>query len=211
MSLLGKLFNFVLSTSKKYSIDESHGVKHSMDILHYASNIYLDQVYKQPLLEKHERIIYISAILHDMCDNKYLDENEGITNIENFLQEKIPKEEIDITKKIISTMSYSKVKKYGFPILHEYQMAYHIVREADLLCAYDFDRCIIYNLYKKNINKTDDINNIFIEAETLFNNRVFKHFDDNLFVTDYSKNQALQLQSQTLIQIDNLYNKNNKN
>jgi hypothetical protein len=203
MNLLSKLFNFVVLTTSKYSIDESHGIKHSMDILHFASDIYQDEIYKQPLLEKHERIIYVSAILHDMCDKKYVNENEGIANIEEFLQEKISEEEIDVTKEIISTMSYSTVKKYGFPNLHEYQMAYHIVREADLLCAYDFDRCMIYNINQKyDINKPVDINTIFTEAEILFDNRMFKHLDDKLFVTDYSKNQALYLQSQALIRID---------
>ena len=198
MSLLGKLFNFVVLTTKKYSIDESHGIKHSMDVLHYASDIFLNQIKKEPLLKKHERIIYISAILHDMCDKKYMDEIEGIELIEHFLKEKIPKEEIHITKKIISTMSYSKVKKNGFPILHEHQMAYHIVREADLLSAYDFDRCIIYNLH----HASGDINTAFTVAENLFDNRVFQHFNDELFVTDYSKNKALDLESNALLRIN---------
>jgi hypothetical protein len=203
MSLLNKLFNFVISTTSKYSIDESHGIKHSMDILHFTSAIYQDEVQKQPLLKKHERLIYISAILHDMCDKKYVNENEGIANIENFLQEKISDEEISITKKIISTMSYSTVKKYGFPNLHEYQMAYHIVREADLLCAYDFDRCMIYSINQKyDKNKPVDMNDVFTDAELLFDNRMFKHMDDKLFVTDYSKSQALYLQSQALIRIN---------
>ena len=39
--------------------------------------------------------------------------------------------------------------KNGFPDMGEYQTAYNIVREADLLCAYDFDRCMIYQMYNK--------------------------------------------------------------
>ena len=115
MSLLNKLFNFVILTTKRYNIDESHGISHSMEALHYAHSIYQNEKYNNPSLEKYERIIYVSSILHDMCDKKYMNEEYGIKNIEEFLQEKIPREEIDITNKIVSTMSYSKVKKYGFP------------------------------------------------------------------------------------------------
>ena len=35
----------------------------------------------------------------------------------------------------------------------EYQTAYNVVREAALLCAYDFDRCMIYQMYIKNTNE----------------------------------------------------------
>ena len=52
------------------------------------------------------------------------------------------------------------------------KIGYHIVREADLLSAYDFDRCMIYQINKNNGN----IETSFNDAEMLFNNRVFKHF-----------------------------------
>lgn len=206
MSLLNKLFNFVILTTKRYNIDDSHGVSHSMKVLHFASGIYQDERYKNSSLEKYERVIYISSILHDMCDKKYMNEKEGIDKIEEFLQENISKEEIDITNKIVSTMSYSKVKINGFPDLQEYQLAYHIVREADLLCGFDFDRAMIYNMYKMDGN----IDTAFTDAENLFNNRVFKHNDDGLFITDYSKKQSLILQTQALNQI-NIWKKLLKN
>ena len=38
---------------------------------------------------------------------------------------------------IVDTMSYNKVITSGFPYHGEYQRAYHIVREADLLAGYD--------------------------------------------------------------------------
>ena len=44
MSLLTKLFNFVLLTSAKYNIDESHGLSHSMDVLYNAHKIYESEV-----------------------------------------------------------------------------------------------------------------------------------------------------------------------
>jgi hypothetical protein len=198
MKLINKLFKYVALTTAKYNIDESHGMFHAMEILHFASGIYKSERINNPLLEKHERIIYVSSILHDMCDKKYMDEKEGIESIEEFLKEKIPRNEIEVTKQIISKMSYSTVKKYGFPDLQEYQSAYHIVREADLLCAYDFDRAIIYNMQRTN----GDLILAFDDAEKIFNSRILKHFDDNLLMTDFSKETAVVLQTQSLIRIN---------
>jgi HD superfamily phosphodiesterase len=202
MSLITKLFQFVLLTSKKYNIDESHGLSHSMNALHFAHNIYEAEKINYPILESQSKIIYVSSIIHDMCDKKYLDECEGLKEINHFLEDKLTPGELDITKRIINTMSYSKVKKQGFPELHEYQMAYHVVREADLLAAYDFDRCMLYNIHmqtKSTINNPTPINNdikildAFNNASELFQNRVLKHNHDNLFITNYSKHNYLPL------------------
>jgi len=190
MSLLTKLFNYILLTTKKYGIDESHGMSHSMNVLHFANNIYEAEIQNYPILETHERIIYVSAIIHDMCDKKYMDEDEGLYNIGCFLNDKIEPSEIDAVKRIVRTMSYSKVKKNGFPDLQEYQMAYHVVREADLLSAYDFDRCMLYNIHHNKHNKNSEnieMINAFSDAHELFHKRVFKHEDDSLLITDYSK------------------------
>ena len=198
MSLFTKLFKFVLLTASKYNIDESHGLSHSMDVLYNAHKIYQSEIDTNPYLKEQENIILISAALHDMCDKKYMDEYEGIKLIEEFLQDKLEDEEIDITKKIITTMSYSTVKKNGFPTLGNYQHAYHIVREADLLSAYDFDRCMIYNLNKKQT----DIEDAFMDAYNLFQNRVLKHNKDELLLTDYSIRESQMLEYKALSRMD---------
>lgn len=191
MSLLSKLLHFVLLTTKKYQIDESHGLSHSMNVLHYANKIYESEIENYPILKNQEKLIYVSAILHDMCDKKYLDEAAGLREIESFLQQEdaLTPTEINMSKQIMSTMSYSKVKQLGFPIMGGYQKAYHIVREADLLTAYDFDRCIIYKINKNG----GDLEDAFKNANELFENRVLKHNDDELFLFDYSKRESLVL------------------
>jgi HD superfamily phosphodiesterase len=191
MSLLSKLVHFVLLTTKKYNIDESHGLSHSMNVLHYANKIYESEIENYPILKNQEKLIYVSAILHDMCDKKYLDEAAGLREIESFLQEEdaLTPTEINMSKQIMSTMSYSKVKQLGFPIMGGYQKAYHIVREADLLTAYDFDRCIIYKINKNG----GDLEDAFKNANELFENRVLKHNEDNLFLFDYSKRESVLL------------------
>ena len=97
--------------------------------------------------------------------------------------------DLEVVGNIISTMSYSKVKQNGFPDLGKYQLAYHIVREADLLAAYDIDRCIIYSMYR------DDIDYFAARAIAveLFNNRVFRMRQDRLFKTKYSQKESLKL------------------
>jgi len=189
-TLLTKLFYFVIATSSKYAIDETHGLRHSMDILRFTHEIFQSELSMNSWLAEQERLIYVSAIIHDMCDKKYMDENEGIAQIEEFLKDKLYKDEIKATKQIISTMSYSKVKKVGFPDLGRYQNAYHIVREADLLTAYDFERCMMYNIRQQHGNILD----AFDSANTLFENRVLKHTDDGLLLTDYARMKAPGLQ-----------------
>ena len=191
MSLLSKLVHFVLLTTKKHGIDESHGLSHSMNVLHYANKIYEFELENYPILRNQEKLIYVSALLHDMCDKKYVNENSAIKDIEDFLKEEdaLTPTEINMSKQIMSTMSYSKVKKFGFPIMGGYQKAYHIVREADLLTAYDFDRCMIYQLNKNG----GDLEDAFKNANELFENRVLRHNDHELFLFDYSKQESLVL------------------
>lgn len=189
MELYSYLFKFVVLTCKLFDIDESHGLKHSMDVFYFSNKIYESELLKNPNLIKYKNIIDTSAILHDMCDKKYLDEDKGIKRINDYMSDKISDEELNVSIKIMKTMSYSKVKRDGFPNLNEYQFAYNIVREADLLSSYDFDRCMIYQMLK---NK-DDYEKSFKDATILFDKRVFRYIDDKLFTFDYSKNLALRL------------------
>lgn len=197
MKLFENLVRFVMLTTKANNMDESHGIMHSFNTLHNAYNIYRAENIKNPEIIPHERIIYISSAIHDMCDKKYMNEQESIERIDNFLYPAITNTEIDAVHNIIDTMSYSKVKKNGFPELGKYQKAYHVVREADLLAAYDFDRAIIYHLY----NKNDNIFEAYDESVELFNNRMLKHEKDNLFTFDYTKQQASILKQQSLSRI----------
>ena len=72
-NLIAKGFKYVVETSKKFNIDESHALKHSMEVYGFANRIYENEVKKFPDLEKQREIIYMAAIGHDMCDKKYMD------------------------------------------------------------------------------------------------------------------------------------------
>ena len=179
-------FRCVVDLTKKYNIDESHSLKHSMEVKQFANDIYESELASNPHLADQKMIIVLSAILHDMCDKKYVDEIEGLAEIERYMRD-FP--DFPVIAKIITTMSYSKVKKNGYPDLGIYQLAYHIVREADLLAAYDIDRCIIFAMAVHKMNYTDAVDH----AYELFKGRVMKYIDDGLFVTEYSKRKAGKL------------------
>ena len=197
MKLLSNLFDYVLLTISKYNIDESHGLSHAMNILTYANSIFETEVIEKPHIRLHEKIIYVSAILHDMCDKKYMNQQDGIKDISKFIsslevENSLTPDEIKVVENSISTMSYSYVKQNGIPTHGIYQTAYNIVREADLLCAYDFDRCMMYHLFT---SKNSNIDKAFCEASNLFQKRMFKHYDDGLFTTKYALDhyQSLEL------------------
>lgn len=201
-SLLNRSFKYVGEITKFNKIDESHGLKHSMEVFGYAKRIYESEIKANPFLKEQQEIIFAAAIGHDMCDKKYMDEKEGIIKYKHYLSDIMRPEDLEIMGKIISTMSYSKVKAHGFPELGEYQLAYHIVREADLLAAYDIDRCIMYTIHR---DKCDYVAGLK-EAFDLFDYRVFKMRSDKLFKTSYSRKESLKLHRKAQKDVEALKN-----
>jgi len=120
----------------------------------------------------------------DFSQNRWIE----IKNIELFLKNKLKPEEIYYSKKIMETMSYSTVKKNGYPDLGKYQIAYHVVREADLLSSYDFDRSMIYHM-----NKGNSLTSSYRDALELFEDRVFNYNSDKLLLSDYAQKTSLPL------------------
>lgn len=188
-SLINRGFRYVMNASVIYKIDESHALKHSMEVFRYAKNIYESEVVKHPYLKLQEPIIYAAAIGHDMCDRKYIDVNKGVEKYTRYMSSVLKPIELNMVEKIMTTMSYSKVKLCGYPNLGEYQLAYNIVREADLLAAYDIDRSIIYSMYIDGYNYTRSLE----EALKLFDSRILKMRNDKLFITNYSNKESAKL------------------
>ena len=191
-TLVNRAFQFVIINSEKYHIDESHALRHSMDVYHFASQIYNSEVDKHPYLINQQPVIYGSAILHDMCDKKYMDEKYGLHDIREYMKDYMANDDLHTMSNIISTMSYSKVKKVGFSDMGEHQLAYHIVREADLLAGYDVSRSIIYQMMHEKYKFVDSVG----VAHALFDKRIFNYIPDKLFVTDFSKQLSAKLHEQ---------------
>jgi len=200
VNLINEAFRFVIQTSNEFNIDESHALKHSLEVFNFANAIYESEVIKFPQLEKQREIISLASIVHDMCDKKYMNEDYGVANMNKYMKNFISHEDLEIVSNIIKTMSYSKVKKNGYPDFGEYQLAYNIVREADLLAGYDLDRCIIYRMMCHSTNYTDAL----VESKNLFETRVLNYRKDKLFVTSYSKNKSLLLHRKALKDVEKL-------
>lgn len=198
--LINQCFQYVIKTSKTFNIDESHALKHSMEVFHHANKIYQHEIVKHPYLESQKDIIFASSITHDMCDKKYMSESVGVELLKNHMKDYLKENELSVMCDIVSTMSYSKVKKDGFPDLGIHQMAYHIVREADLLSAYDIDRCIIYSMMCENLPYKGALERTI----KLFDSRVFQYRKDKLFVTNYSKNASLLLHRKATNDIEHI-------
>ena len=196
--MIQKALQYVISTSHQHKIDESHALKHSLEVLHLSNTIYRKEVVKHPFLAEHQNLIYMSAILHDMCDKKYMSEKEGVAAIQNYLAPMMGGTDVKMVGNIITTMSYSTVKKYGYPDLGQHQLAYHIVREADLLTAYDIDRCIIYSMFQEKL----DYKGAVERTMGLFDDRVLKYRSDGLFETAYSRNLSLLLHDRAVRELD---------
>jgi hypothetical protein len=173
-----------------------------MDVLLHANQNYELLLHDFPDLKNQKNVIITSSILHDMCDKKYLNEKDGLSEIEIFLKNKLNDEELYFTKEIISTMSYSTIKKNGFPNLGHYQLAYHIVREADLLSSYNFDRALIYNLHKSKEGKHSNLKKAYDNALNVFHNRVFNYNKDNLLLTKYAQQCSIELTQNALKRIN---------
>jgi hypothetical protein len=193
ITLVNRAFQFAIIGSEKYHIDESHAVRHSLDVYHYALQIYNSELPKQPYLVEQQPVIYASAILHDMCDKKYMDESYGLNEIREHMKDYMTTEDLHAMSSIISTMSYSKVKRVGYPDLGDYQMAYHIVREADLLSAYDVTRSFIYQMMHERYQYTQSLEVV----NELFDKRIFNYIPDDLFITEFSKQKARELHLQS--------------
>ena len=171
---MDKIVEFIKATCIRYDIDDSHGLEHSITTLDWSMKISKDIKYSK----RESYIIKLSCLLHDMCDKKYMDENEGIQNIINFLKYELDAQEdiIDAVVFIITTMSYSKVIKYGYPDFKadkSLEICYHIVRNSDLLASYDPERCIGYQI-RCGGSRRDGI----VKMLELFDNRILKLITD---------------------------------
>lgn len=194
--------SIVINNCKMYNIDESHALRHSLDVFHNAVKIYETELFANPFLRQQQNEIFCAAILHDTCDKKYVDSQSVLLDINSGMSNYLSGNEIKNMNQIINTISYSYVKKNGFPNLQNYNLAYHIVREADLLAAYDVERCIVYQMMHDKFNYSDSLKKTF----ELFDTRMFNYISDGLFITNYSKERAQVLHKEAEKRISILKN-----
>jgi len=187
---INNIIKFVLAQSMKYNIDESHSLNHALTVLSNSKKIYDKEVQHYEYLKEQTCVIFTSALVHDICDTKYAPGKESLQEIESFLYENAyNKPDTDTILNIIDNMSYGKIKKNGFPNMGTNQKAFNIVREADLISAYDINRTVLYGIHKLDLDYTDSVQ----KSSELYFNRMDKHNSDNLFTTVYCKEFSEQL------------------
>jgi len=201
--LFSRLVSFISLQSKKYNIDSTHGLPHSLQIYGFARKIYESEVVRFPELQQAEPVITCAALLHDMCDGKYMDKAAGLAEIQQFLCSDTPLQpaEIQAVSDIVSTMSYSWVQKHGYPELAEpYMRAYHVVREADLLCSYDVDRCILFKLDQVERQGATQLNfqEALVNATELFESRMLPLRGRGYYTTEEGNREACRLEIEAL-------------
>lgn len=164
---------------KRYSIDESHGVKHAKGTIRKAYDI-LETL--PDVKENERRVCLYSAALHDTCDSKYTDVEKASAEISAWLSgEGWIQEEIKAVIAIITSMSYSKLKltSNGGPPMYpdhgRWQRAYHVARHADLLEGYVVARCFLYN---QQIHPGISDEDHWAAVRSLFHLRVFRYIAD---------------------------------
>jgi hypothetical protein len=193
-NLLNRAFECVRQLCVKYNIDESHAMKHSMEVFDYTKQFYHRYLPLQPQLAKQQHVLYAASILHDMCDHKYMVEADGLRAIHSYMEAFFSPEDFNILSMIITSISYSKVRQHGFPILGEWQFAYHIVRESDLLASYDFDRCVMYGMYRESLPYMEAVT----RARTLYHNRVLQYLREGVFLTEFGLSKAYELHGKAI-------------
>ena len=145
--LYQEAYKFCESTCKNLGIDSSHDASHMARVADLTAE--LNHRCGRTVTDSEKRVMMLSAFTHDLCDRKYIDVDTGLQTISSWLSTLgLRQEEKEAVVKIITTMSYSKVTKFGYPTdLGEFLLAYHHTRVADLIDAYDIDRCYAYQTH----------------------------------------------------------------
>lgn len=177
---MDELWRFIEERCQTLGIDESHGLKHSKAVVQWAIQLIESE---ESLSEEERKMIIYAAALHDMCDSKYTDVEKSSQVIKSWLLEQDWSEDTaSALVRIVTTMSYSKLKKAAETVGHRvwpdhgrWQLAYHITRHADLLDSYKVERCYQFQKHKFPEMGEEETWKI---AQTLFENRVFRYMTD---------------------------------
>lgn len=181
-------YRLMKEISRVGRIDDSHNEKHSKEVLFWTIDILRHpKTTKDPLKIK---MAAQCALLHDALDRKYA--TDFSSTVSDHLQLFHTEDEVEVMMKIMRTMSYSEIRKNGFPTWIQespYQQLFHIVREADLLSSYNLARMVEYRRHLGGF--TDQ--KIKDEIVELYDRRMGRLVEHGLFVLPGSAERAAQL------------------
>lgn len=187
---------FITDTSDRYRIDLSHNLHHSLRVKEVG---FLIAKNDYSLSKRQQQVLYLSCMLHDMCDPKYMPVPQSILDVSRFIKEKclVPMMVHDGVMNIITSMSYSKVVqadgRVEYPVWlwkeKNFKDVYHITREADLLTSYDVKRMVHYKHEKLGMVYSSDMYKDILDT---VDQRMSRLLEKNLFHSPTAKKMAKQ-------------------
>lgn len=201
------LFEFGVETIRQFNIDWSHGMDHALQVLKYARQIVA--LYQQDFPDRElipgwpnveaQRLIDVAALVHDWIDKKYMVESVGADR----LRDRFDRENFPYTREIlmiITSISFSKRvarKKQDLPMidLGPLQLAAEIVADADMLDAYDPERCLTF---QRRFNYPEERQRQIVKEVLV--DRVLQYLDHYMH-TPYGQELAKPLHDQLLVYV----------
>jgi len=203
---LMRSYHLVEEMQLRANIDPSHNHIHSKEVIFWAKEIMHNLSEPIPLTTRIRA--GHCAILHDLLDRKY--SMDLSVPVRHHLVGMFGETETQNLMMVMEDMSYSKtVMPNGtvtFPSWldqdQELKMTFHIVREADLLSAYNLARMVYYR--KSNFPEmTDD--EIRQDIRALFEKRMDMMITNKLFYFPTTYPLADSLQDMTRIRMRSLH------
>jgi HD superfamily phosphodiesterase len=175
------LVSYVDERCKTYGIDSSHDTSHALRVKDLAVQF----AQNDGSSDEETYVCILAAMLHDTIDKKYMREDEAANDVEQWLRGNgLRSELVSATMKIITNMSYSTCLKKKLKGMNPYPEdlgkftnAYHIVRHADLIDAYDPQRCYDYVLSKLTDQYSTDQEQKD-QVRVTFDKRIFLYMSD---------------------------------
>ena len=130
------------------SHDEGHGLPHALQVCKTSLDIAKENY---PSIDT--TLLSICALVHDVCDHKFINSESKTKELYNFLCQRLDKEKTERVMRITDLVSFSKEKKKGSTLEGEDELIRMIVADADRIEALGIvgiKRCY---LYTKGANK----------------------------------------------------------
>lgn len=214
------MIDYAKSVIKKYNMDSSHDMVHFKNVANLAELILhtdgevlsTQEIFPGIPFTTCRNIIIHAAFVHDLIDNKYMDEKTGIYNlVQEFTDQKYPFRDLQIIITLITNMSYSKRKqriKNGEEQFRndEYKLALRILADADQLDAYRPERIVTF----QNNQSCKKYGAVLHEetnswAKTIMTERVLKYISDGYMTTSIGKKLGVRWEKVVKDYVDKHY------
>ena len=191
------IVDYAFDVVKKYGMDDSHGIPHFLRVVGYIDAVY-DKIKSPTRIQIAgwndeylvRETIYTAGYVHDLIDDKYIKgkkaQREALVGLQNALRNcGYTEEQVEAISFIINNMSWSKRHKRKMQVEpkipqikeNQYTIATQLVSDADMLDAFDPERCREYTMHKyKTTNRNDE--NVCNWVRTIMGERVLRYISD---------------------------------